>query len=245
MTNQLQKILIKSKSFNIYLNSKTFIPTGTSDILLKSIIPFIKKKNKKILDLGTGSGILTIALSHFKPNLNFYSSDLSLSSYKLSNINFKKNKVQVINRCGSLFEPWKGFKFDYIVNDVSGISSKLATVSNWFNSVPSDSGMDGTKLTTKIIKNSKKYLNKNGILFLPVLSLSNNKKTISNLSKNYKYYKKIGSKYWVMPKEFLQNNKNRDLLFQLKKKNQVDFQFKFGIYTWQTDVYASSDQKFF
>ena len=221
MTNQLQKILIKSKSFNIYLNSKTFIPTGTSDILLKSIIPFIKKKNKKILDLGTGSGILTIALSHFKPNLNFYSSDLSLSSYKLSNINFKKNKVQVINRCGSLFEPWKGFKFDYIVNDVSGISSKLATVSNWFNSVPSDSGMDGTKLTTKIIK------------------------TISNLSKNYKYYKKIGSKYWVMPKEFLQNNKNRDLLFQLKKKNQVDFQFKFGIYTWQTDVYASSDQKFF
>tara|TARA_B100002019_G_scaffold291274_1_gene310999 strand:+ start:746 stop:1483 length:738 start_codon:yes stop_codon:yes gene_type:complete len=245
LNNQLQTIVVNDKSFNIYLNNKTFIPTGTSDILLKSAIPFIENKNKNILDLGTGSGVLTIALSHFKPKLNFYSSDLSISSYKLSNLNYKKNNLQVINKCGNLFEPWGQFKFDYIVNDVSGISSKLASVSKWFNSVPSDSGIDGTKLTTKIIKNSKKYLNKNGIFFLPVLSLSNHKKTISYLSKNYKYSKKIGSKFWVMPKEFMKNDKNKNLLFLLKKKNQIDFQIKFGIYTWQTDIYASSDRKFF
>ena len=73
MNNQLQTIILNDKSLNIYLNKKTFIPTGTSDILLKSVIPFIENK-KNILDLGTGSGVLTIALSHFKPKLNFYSS---------------------------------------------------------------------------------------------------------------------------------------------------------------------------
>ena len=96
MNNQLQTIILNDKSLNIYLNKKTFIQTGTSYLLLKSVIPFIENKKKNILDLGTGSGVLTIALSHFNPKLNFYSSDLSISSYKLSNLNYKNTIFRLI-----------------------------------------------------------------------------------------------------------------------------------------------------
>ena len=57
------------------------------------------------------------------------------------------------------------------------------------------------------------------VFFLPVLSLSNHKKTISNLSKNYKYYKKIGSKFWAMPKSLCKMIKIKIYSFFSKKKS--------------------------
>ena len=71
-------------------------------------------------------------------------------------------------------------KFDYIINDVSGISNKIAKKSLWFkNIVPCDTGLDGTKLSSAIIKESKKYLKKGGIIQIPLISLSNISKTIA------------------------------------------------------------------
>ena len=54
--------------------------------------------------------------------------------------------------------------FDFIINDISGISSLLAKKSKWFANIPSDTGIDGTKLTISIIKDSYKNLSKKGKL---------------------------------------------------------------------------------
>ena len=68
-------------------------------------------------------------------------------------------------------------KFDYIVNDVSAISSIIAKNSPWFGEdVPCDSGEDGSNLTVSIIKKAKNYLKKKGSMQIPLISLSNVKK---------------------------------------------------------------------
>ena len=78
-----------------------------------------------------------------------------------------------------MFKPWTSYKFNYIINDISGISSIIAKKSKWFRYVPSSSGIDGTKLTIKIIKDCSKYLDKNGKIYLPLISLSNTKKILN------------------------------------------------------------------
>ena len=44
----------------------------------------------------------------------------------------------------------------------------------------------------------------------------------------------MSSQNWPMPKEFY---KHKKLLTRLKKKKFIDFQEKFGILTFSTDVY--------
>ena len=76
----------------------------------------------------------------------------------------KKNKIKGDIRVSNLFKNWGSYKFDYIINDVSGISNVIAKRSPWFKKiVPCDTGVNGTNLSNKIIINSKKYLKKGGL----------------------------------------------------------------------------------
>ena len=67
-----------------------------------------------------------------------------------------KNKIKGDIRVSNLFKNWGSYKFDYIINDVSGISNVIAKRSPWFKKiVPCDTGVNGTNLSNKIIINSK------------------------------------------------------------------------------------------
>ena len=39
-----------------------------------------------------------------------------------------------------MFQPWTNDKFDLIIDDISAISSKVASLSQWFNNVSCESG---------------------------------------------------------------------------------------------------------
>jgi release factor glutamine methyltransferase len=231
---QLKKKKIIFFELEFYKSAQSFVPTGTSELLVESASKFIKQ-NKKILDFGCGIGVVGITL--FKKNKitsNLYASDISKSSIKLSKLNAINHKVKIIAKVGNLFDPWKGEKFDIILNDVSGISQKIAKISPWFKNTSCATGNDGTALTIKIISHAKKYLNKNGVIIFPVLSLSNKKKIIRYAKSNFQNVKKIGLKTWPMPKEF---NKHKSLLEKLKKNNSIDFNERFGILTFTTEIY--------
>ncbi len=175
---QLKKKKIRFYELDFYKSDQSFEPTGTSELLVQSSSKFIKQ-NKKILDFGCGIGVVGISI--FKKNKiksHLYASDISKSSVKLSKLNAIKHKVKMIAKVGNLFDPWKGEKFDIILNDVSGISQKIAKVSPWFKNTSCVTGDDGTALTIKIISEAKKYLNKNGAIIFPVLSLSDKKKLL-------------------------------------------------------------------
>ena len=54
-----------------------------------------------------------------------------------------KNKIIGDIRVSNIFEKWGSIKFDYILNDVSGISNTILK-STWFKKiVPCDTGVNG------------------------------------------------------------------------------------------------------
>ena len=215
---KLEKLNINKIKYSLYFDKGVFKPTGTTSFLLNAF--FLKNKkifNKKILDLGCGSGIISVIINDKFNKNKIHASDLSKNSAKCCVANFKKYKIDGIVKKGSLLNPWKNYKFDIIINDISGISSEVAKKSNWFKNVPSSTGIDGTKLTISIIKNSKFFLEKNGKLILPIISLSDTKKILDMAKKNFNKVKTISKNQWFLPKEL---EKNSELLFKLKKKKE-------------------------
>ncbi len=227
--NDKEKYTFKKKN-------NLFTPTGTTNLLLNSIINYNPKPGK-LLDLGAGIGINGIILNKKKiANSPIYLSDLNKNSIECIKKNANDFNCEVIVKEGSLFEPWVNYKFDYIVNDVSGISSIIASISNWFDNVPCDSGEDGTKLTIDIIKNSKNYLSNGGKLFLPIISLSNKKKILNKLNENYKNVKLLQTQEWPLPMEI---SKNTNLLNDLQNEDKINIKTKFGMKIFETSIYIA------
>lgn len=220
----------------IKTNSNTFIPTGTSDLLIESVKNNLRLKGK-VLDLGAGSGYVGLnLLRQFKDKFELYSSDISKNSVNLIKTNARINKKKVTAKSGSLFRPWKNYRFDFIINDVSGISKEVAKISPWFKNISCDSGNDGTKLTLKILRDSNKYLSKKGIICFPILSFANEKKILINLKEKFNHIKKIGEKDWVLPKEM---TSKVFILEKLKKKGYISFKKKFGLIIWSTKIFIA------
>jgi len=224
------------KSLIIKYQKNTFIPTGTSDLLVESVKKKLKIKGK-VLDLGAGSGYVGLKLLNlFNDKFNLFASDIGKSSTQIIKSNAKINKKKIIIKTGSLFKPWKNYKFDFIINDVSGISEDVARVSPWFKNVSCKSGIDGTKLTVKIIKESKNFLNKKGVICFPILSFANENKILESAKKQFRYVKKIGYKEWLLPKEMISKIL---ILESLKKKGYINFKKKFGLVIWTTKIYIA------
>tara|TARA_X000000368_G_C23034226_1_gene713905 strand:+ start:484 stop:1209 length:726 start_codon:yes stop_codon:yes gene_type:complete len=239
MSNLFKEIEFQLNSNEKYVfkkKSNSFIPTGTTNLLLNAILDYNPKPGN-VLDLGAGIGIIGILLNYKNIALSpVCLSDVNENSLECINKNAEIYNSNVIAKEGSLFEPWTGFKFDIIVNDVSGIASKIANLSSWFKNVPCDSGEDGTKLTVKIIRESKNYLNNRGLLFLPIISLSNKDKIIGELEANYTNVKLLKSQEWPLPKEI---SNNEQLLNELEGENKIYTKSKFGMKIFETSIYMA------
>ena len=207
------------------VDENIFKPNLTSQLSFETAILEIKK-NFKVLDLGCGCGIIGIALMKSILNIEMHCSDFDNNSVKNTKKNFIQHKLTADIREGSLFDPWSDKKFDYIVNDVSGISSVIAKNSPWFgDEVPCDSGEDGSNLTVSIIKKAKNYLTKKGSMQIPLISLSNVQKIVNVAKENFLDVKIIKSKDWFLPKE-MESLKGK--MMELKSKNYINFDEKFG-----------------
>lgn len=227
--------LPNGKEIEIETADDVFVPTYTSELCVKAAHKILYRPCT-LLDLGCGCGVCGIAIAKMgfvTPPL--YASDISEKAVRFAAKNAAINNVVLEGRCGSLFEPWRGMRFDCIIDDVSGVADDVARMSPWFaNNIPCDCGNDGTALTMQILGQAGSHLNDGGILFFPVLSLSNTSKIIAKAQEKFRSVKKVVTQTWKLPNEMLPQ---LEYLREVKAQGRIKFEEKFGMVLCYTEIY--------
>jgi SAM-dependent methyltransferase len=230
------KFIVEGKcEINLSLSPDVFAPTGTSDEIIKAVSENISKPGL-LLDLGCGSGIVGFALHKMGIVSNLYASDISLQAVNLVRKNAEENHIECEVRDGAIFSPWAGEKFNYIVDDISGISQEIADISPWFKNTMCESGEDGADLVVEAIKQAPLYLLDGGKFFFPVLSLSNVGRIIATANNVFGTVEKLSHKVWTLPDEM---KPHMEKLKELNNKGLIKYEEKFGLILWYTDIYVA------
>lgn len=179
----LQYIIGKQEFMGLDFKVKqgVLVPRPDTEILVEKIIDIVKSgyfKNKEkinIVDIGTGSGAITLSLAHFLENAFVYSVDISNIALSVAKENAKlhdlENQVKFLN--GSLFEPLNDEnlegKVDILVSNPPYIPTKIieelqTEVSTYEPKLALDGGEDGLDFYRDIIKESNNFMSKTSII---------------------------------------------------------------------------------
>ena len=228
------------RKLNLMTESNVFLPNTTTSLLISSVKSRINSPSK-ILDLGCGTGAVGIALNEDKlVKQPIYASDLSEEATNCSKVNFEQYHCSADVRNGSMFEPWEGEIFDVIIDDISGISQDVANVSPWFPGVPCDTGKDGTDLVSNIIRTASDHLTDKGLLFFPVLSLSNVDSIIESANESFAVVQRLERKEWPLPEDL---KEHIPMLRRLGAENSIKYDERFGMVICYTEVYCASEAR--
>ena len=94
------------------------IPRPETEELVAWILEhFNKTDTPKILDLGTGSGCISIALAKNLPNAQVFALDISTEALEIARFNAKKNNVEINFITSNMLEWNSSKKFDIIVSN--------------------------------------------------------------------------------------------------------------------------------
>lgn len=84
-------------SLNLNVNNSTLIPRPETETLIEFILTkFNDKKNLKLIDMGTGTGAIAIALATEKPQWNIFACDISEQAIQLAALNSKQHQTDNI-----------------------------------------------------------------------------------------------------------------------------------------------------
>lgn len=173
---------------DLLVDKRALIPRYETEILVDLIIND-NSNNKKILDIGTGSGAISLALSKNLKDSKIIGVDISKKAIDLANENkIKLNINNVEFKESDIFSNIEE-KFDIIVSNPPYINKEdFEKLDNKLYYEPQNAlygGEDGLYFYKKIIKNAKNFLNKNGKIYLEIGY--DQKDSISNLLEEYGY----------------------------------------------------------
>jgi release factor glutamine methyltransferase len=128
---------------------------------------------RSILDIGTGSGCVAIALAKALPEAEIFSVDISGEALVVARSNAEHNGVTVQFSQGSLFEPFAGERFDMILSNPPYIpAADLATLQQEVRGFEPlgalDGGADGLDFYRRITAGAPEHLNPGGWLLFEV-----------------------------------------------------------------------------
>jgi len=223
------------KGVELEVDKGVFYPTETSKILMDYLLSLDGRIEGNILDLGCGSGAVSLILKRKKKVHTVYASDVSSRAVQNAMRNARRCEAKVDIRVSDGFSAWPSNFFNFVICDISGVSQELARVLPWFGGrIDCDTGRDGTALVTRVIQETPRYLKKDGKAIFPVLTLSRSTKILKAMKCAFSKVKKVASKQFYLPIEM---NKHAVLIGALQAEGCIEVEQKFGFYLWKTDLY--------
>lgn len=174
-----QYIIGKAEFFGetFFVDENTLIPRPETEELLELTIDEIQKKglqNPKILDIGTGSGVIPIILKKYFPEAEICSMDISSKALEVAKRNAEFHKVEIDFVENDYLKNCLSEEYDVIISNppyiaieenaeiehsVKGFEPNLALFS------PNE---DALIFYRKISQDAENHLKKNGLIFLEI-----------------------------------------------------------------------------
>ena len=209
----IERILNKKefRDIKLNLNKYTFVPRSETEILIDIIV-----KNKinpnKILELGTGSGAISIALLKTFPKSEIIATDINIKALELAKKNATKNKVidQISFICCNWLDSFVNSNFDLIVANPPYIKTEVIKdldpeVKYHDPLIALDGGNDGLVAYKKIITALKPLLKPNSVILFEI-GYDQGKKVLKLMKENEIMYVKILKDYSKNPRFVLGTN---------------------------------------
>ena len=163
---------------DFYVEEGVLIPRPDTEPLVEEVIELVKgKENLKIVDIGTGSGAITVSLAKYIKDCQVYSLDISDKALSIGLKNAISNKVEdkinfIKSNIFSGIED-KGLELDVIVSNPpyirrADIETLHTQVKDYEPYIALEGGEDGLDFYRDITRESVKYLKDKGILAFEV-----------------------------------------------------------------------------
>ena len=200
------------RDIKLNLNKYTFAPRPETEMLVDIIIKN-KISPKNILELGTGSGAISIALIKTFPKSKIIATDINIKTLELAKKNAVKNKVidQISFICCNWLDSFVNSEFDLIVANPPYIKTEVIKdldleVKCYDPLIALDGGDDGLVAYKKIIAALKPLLKSDTVILFEIGYDQGEK--VSNLMKESEImYVKIIEDYSRKPRFILGTNK--------------------------------------
>lgn len=106
----------------LMVNEHTLIPRPETEELVKSVLDENKNPAPKILDIGTGTGCIAIALKKYLPQANVIATDISPEAIKTATKNAALNNTDINFYCTNITQGLEDNEFDIIISNPPYIS---------------------------------------------------------------------------------------------------------------------------
>jgi release factor glutamine methyltransferase len=165
-------------SLALAVNPSVLIPRPETECLVEAVLPFLDDQAgppKRVLEMGTGSGAIIIALAHEHPEHRYVAMDRSSAAVKTARLNAWTHKVRhrIDWFCGS----WDAAllpdreTFDLIVSnppyirsgDIKGLQAEIRSHEP---RMALDGGGDGLRCLRHILEAAHRYLRTGGLIAL-------------------------------------------------------------------------------
>jgi len=174
--------IIKEKEFmglDFYVEEGVLIPRPDTEIIVEYILEYIDKNHPhqqiNVLDIGVGSGAISLSIAYYKKNAHVCGVDISSQALKVANINkdrFNLNNVELIE--SNLFERInKERKFHIIVSNPPYIPTEemeylQEEVKKYEPRTALDGGKEGLDFYKRIIPESREHLVEKGLIIFEI-----------------------------------------------------------------------------
>ena len=166
-------------SLDFFVNQYTLIPRNDTEILVEKAIELFNENNiKNFIEIGTGTGCISISILNYINNKNIICTavDISNDAIDVAIKNAKNNNVfENINFIVSdIFENInENMKYDAIISNppyikTEDLNNLVKDILYYEPLIALDGGFDGLYFYNKIIVQSEKYLNSGGYIMFEI-----------------------------------------------------------------------------
>ena len=162
-------IVGKKEFFGIELeiSESVLVPRPETELLVEMVLT-IAPKNATLLDLGTGSGAIALAIAKERPDIKVSASDLSMSALEIAKKNARSLNLNLTFFHSNWYQSLPGNQWDLIVSNPPYLSENDPHLDT-LEKEPIEalvSGRDGLEAIRQIVRGSSYFLNPQGHLLI-------------------------------------------------------------------------------